>query len=99
MLKGANLVLYKAPALQLFYLLDFPGDSERLYHHAIFVWSGVIALCTKAERSVLVGTVEQGNEIQEVCWCNELKGTVVLVAGIIYLFYPFFFLFLQPPGK
>lgn len=27
-----------------FYLLDFPGDSERLHPRAIFVWSGLIAL-------------------------------------------------------
>ena len=42
------------------YLLDFPGDSERLYPPAIFVWSAVIALCTEGERSVLVGIVEVG---------------------------------------
>lgn len=91
MLKGANLVLYKAPALQLFYLFDFPGDLERLYHHAIFVWPGVIALCIKGERSALAGIVEQGNEIQEVCWSNELRGTVVCMAGPIYLFILSFF--------
>lgn len=89
MLKEANLVLHKAPELQLFYLLDFPGDSERLYRYAIFVWSSVIALCTEGERSVFVGMVERGMRYEEcvglmslgvqLCVCEEL---------FICLFYP-----------
>lgn len=78
-LKEANLVPYKAPALQLckkksciFYQLDFPGDSERLYPRGIFVLSGLIALCTEGERSVLVGMVE----LRTVCLSNKLRGSV-----------------------